>query len=143
MFPLDADILIALGDSDHEHHQRCSSWFLSPEREAWATCPLTENAFVRILGHSNYPGFVGPADARSVLRALTAAPGHQFWLDALSVCDTDAFPRLTGSRSLTDLYLLGLAIARKDRFATLDERIDASLLPGGPSAYLLLPSGKP
>ena len=140
MHLLDVNILIALGDPAHVHHRRVRAWFLSSERQAWATCPLTENGFVRILGHSGYPDFAGGTEeARAALRALTSAPGHQFWPDDVSVTDPGAFPRLSASKHLTDHYLLALAVHRGGKFATLDQRIDASLVAGGPAACFLLP----
>jgi hypothetical protein len=54
MYLLDVNILIALADPNHIHHGRARGWFLSEHREAWATCPLTENGFIRILGHASY-----------------------------------------------------------------------------------------
>lgn len=140
MYLLDVNILIALGDPNHIHHGRARGWFLSERREAWATCPLTENAFIRILGHANYPEFDGDTDdARAALQVLTSAPGHQFWSDALSITDSALFPELPASKHLTDVYLLALAIQRQGRFATFDERIKSGAIPGGTAAYFLVP----
>jgi predicted nucleic acid-binding protein len=47
-------------------------------------------------------------------------------------------PDLPASKSLTDLYLLALAVSRQACFATFDRRIDPSLLPDGPAAFYLL-----
>ena len=140
MHLLDVNILIALGDPVHTHHQRARSWFLSPARDAWATCPLTENGFVRIVGQNAYQSFTGATeDARAALNVLTSNPGHQFWPDSLSLRDKVVFPQLSRSKHLTDFYLLALAVSRKGKFATLDPRVDPSLVPGGPQAYFLLP----
>ena len=140
MYLLDANLLIALGDPNHIHHGRARGWFLSAQREGWATCPITENAFIRILGHPNYPEFGGDCnDARAALRVLTSASGHQFWSDDLSITDSGMFPKLAGSKLLTDVYLLGLAVHRHGEFATFDERIRPGLVPGGGDAYFLVP----
>jgi len=137
---LDVNILLALGDSTHPHHQRARNWFLSPEREVWATCPLTENGFIRIAGHSSYKTFPGGStEARAAMDLLTSNPGHQFWADDLSLRDLNLFPNLPGSKHLTDLYLLALAVSHEGRFATLDERIDPGLVPGGKQACFILP----
>ena len=105
----------------------------------WATCPLTENAFLRILSQRSYPRTLGsPTEARRVLRRLLASPGHQFWPDDLSLADTRHFPALPESKALTDLYLLALAVKHGGRLATLDAGIDASIIPGGPAALLVL-----
>lgn len=140
MYLLDANILIALGDADHTHHHRAMRFFGDHAvSSGWATCPLTENAFLRILGHASYEGGPGSPDlARRSLRSITGAPGHQFWPDSISLVDARIFPRLSTTKQLTDLYLLALAIQRGGRLATLDSRIDPNLLSGGASAYYVL-----
>ena len=55
MYLLDINILIALADPDHEHHGKAESFFLANHRLGWATCPITENGFVRIISSSSYP----------------------------------------------------------------------------------------
>ncbi len=140
MYLLDANILIALGDPNHIHHARARGWFLSADREAWATCPLTENAFIQILGHPSYPEFTGDTDdARAALRVLTSAPGHQFWSDDLSITDPASVPKLYSSKHLTDLYLLALVVHRHGQFATFDERIKPAKVQRGAAAYFLVP----
>lgn len=140
MYLLDVNVLIALGDPGHVQHARARAWFLSPARQAWATCPITENGFVRILAQPSYMGFAGgPDDARAALGHLTALPGHQFWPDEVSLCDTTRIPRIPSPNLVTDLYLLALAVARKGKFATLDQRLDPALIPGARHACFVLP----
>jgi hypothetical protein len=139
MFLLDVNVLIALIDPAHPHHEPALSFFKRNSNSGWATCPLTENGLLRILGNPLYPGGPGsPEEARILLRSLTAMPGHQFWPDELSLIDPRIFPNLPASKSLTDLYLLALAASRQACFATFDRRIDPSLLPDGPAAFYLL-----
>ena len=45
---LDINVLIALVDSAHTHHSRDRRWFEQRQSEHWATCPITENRFVRV-----------------------------------------------------------------------------------------------
>ena len=85
------------------------------EREAvtggWATCPTTENAFLRILSHPSYRRSLGnPMEARRVLSRLMAAPGHQFWPEDLTLTDDRLQPKLPASKHLTDHFLLALAM---------------------------------
>lgn len=139
---LDASALIALGDAGHQHEAAALDFF---QNEAvpggWATCPLTQNAFLRILSAPGYPRSTASAqEARRLLQRLVAAPGHQFWADDLSLLDADAFPNLPDSKALTDLYLLGLAVKHGARFATFDKGIDASLVSGGAAALFLIPT---
>lgn len=139
MYLLDVNVLIAVLDPLHEHHDKAADWFLANHRNGWATCPLTENGFVRITGHPNYPGGAGSSEiARTMLQALIAQPGHQFWPDSLSINNQKLLPKLPASRHLTDVYLLALAIEKQGQLVTLDKRIDATLLTGGASAYLVI-----
>jgi toxin-antitoxin system PIN domain toxin len=137
---LDINILIALVDPAHVHHQRSRIWFFGPSVSAWATCPIVENGFVRILSQPVYPGFGGSvSDARDALQVLTSFPGHQFWKDEVSICDSKVFSSVTSSKNLTDQYLLALAVGNGGKFATLDERIKAESVTGGAGAFVLVP----
>jgi toxin-antitoxin system PIN domain toxin len=140
MHLLDANVLIAMGDPSHVQHGRAQRWFHSQPARAWATCPLTENAFLRIIGGVNYPGAIGsPQVLRSVLDQICSFPGHQFWTDDLSLREKKAFPTLPVAKHLTDIYLLALAVEHRAKLATLDKRIDPRLVLGGASAYFLIP----
>ena len=136
---LDVNVLIALVDRDHPHHAAAARFFAETRSAGWATCPLVENGFIRILGHPNYRNGPGSAaGARDHLREFIAMPGHQFWPDDVSLSDARLFPTLPRAKALTDLYLLALAVKRGGRFATFDAGIDATLVPGGPAAYALI-----
>jgi hypothetical protein len=142
MHLLDVNIVVALCDTAHEFHADASAWFGEVRAGGWATCPITENGLVRIFGHSAYPDGPGsPAKARTLLQALTRTPGHVFWADDVSIADAVVFPSLdnVNSSSLTDLYLLGLAIHRGAKFATFDRHIDTAVLPGGVAALAFVP----
>ena len=136
---LDINVLIARQDADHEHHDRSVRWLHQHAAAGWATCPITENGFVRILGHPSYPGWPGtPERAANALRQLIAAiPGHRFLSDEISLLDAALLPSLqgVGSRALADLYLLALAVHHGARFVTLDARVNPDLVPGGRAAY--------
>jgi toxin-antitoxin system PIN domain toxin len=136
MLLLDINILIAIADADHVHHQRARAFFDANHATGWATCPLTENGFIRILGHHAYPKGPGSSHlARCLLDMMCTQPGHAFWPDEISLRGMGNLPV---SKHLTDHYLLGLAIHRKGQLATMDKRIDASTLPGGSAAYLVI-----
>lgn len=139
---LDVNVLIALCDPAHPHHPAARSFFTSGlTRNGWATCPIVENGFLRIFGGRKYPGGPGsPQAARTFLARLIAMGGHQFWPEDLTLTDAQMFPGLTVSEDLTDLYLLGLAVKHGGRFATFDEGIDTSLIPGGAAAYFAIPT---
>jgi predicted nucleic acid-binding protein len=52
---LDVNLLLALTDPMHIHHESAYRWFAGKGQKAWATCPLTENGFVRI---ASYPALL-------------------------------------------------------------------------------------
>jgi toxin-antitoxin system PIN domain toxin len=136
---LDANVLIALVDPSHPHHAAAVRYFPTAQKAGWATCPLVENAFIRILGHANYRNGPGSSElARQILLQYRAAPGHQFLADDVTLCDLRRFPALRGSRALTDLYLLALAVKHHARFVTFDTGIDVSLVADGRHAFHLL-----
>ena len=41
-FLLDVNVLIALLDPNHVHHDLAQAWFESARSRSWATCPITE-----------------------------------------------------------------------------------------------------
>lgn len=89
-FLLDVNVLIAMIDPTHVGHDAAHSWFRTTGAASWATCPLTENGVIRIVGLPKYPNTVGSpaAAARFVLR-LRSLPGHIFWKDDLSLVESD------------------------------------------------------
>jgi toxin-antitoxin system PIN domain toxin len=142
---LDVNVLIALLWPAHEHYDDAHSWFIARGRTArWATCPLTELAFVRIVSN---PGFsadaLAPAEALSLLERNLAHPGHEFWADDVGLVNAvgPLAGRLQGHRQLTDAYLLALATRRRGVLATFDGGLRA--LAGGERATRLelVPTG--
>lgn len=125
---LDTNLLIALLWPSHERHDLAVKWFVRHRAKGWATCPITQAGFVRIVSN---PAFsrdaVQPREAVHVLSANTAAQDHAFWPDEIPVAEAVAFTgiRLMGHQQVTDAYLLGLAIRRGGVLATLDQRIAA------------------
>jgi uncharacterized protein len=134
---LDINVLIALCDPNHIDHQRVAVWFEEIGGEAWVSCPITENGFIRILSNPNYPGLCGSVFvATKLLQGFRRQKGHEFWADDYSIVDgTIDLSRLAGHKQITDLYLLGLAARRKARFASVDRLVPAELVQGGAEAY--------
>jgi hypothetical protein len=141
IYLLDANVLIALLDIEHAHHARALRFFPTAQRQGWATCPLVENAFLRIFGRPGYPNGPGSPDvARRLLVQYCTTAGHHFLPDDATLRDSHEFASLSKSDALTDLYLLGLAVKHGARFATFDARIDPALIPGGAEALYLIPT---
>ncbi len=144
-FLLDVNVLIARADSRHVHHRRCRRWEAEHAAASLCTCPLTENGFLRIYGHPDYPGGPGsPGEALIELRHLLALPGHRFLPADLTIARASMFGSLAGvsPRQLADLYLLGVASRHGVRFATMDENVPAALIAGGPAALHVIPADR-
>ncbi|MEJ1959344.1 MAG: hypothetical protein WDM70_07870 [Nitrosomonadales bacterium] len=85
---------------------------LQQGKESWATCPLTENGVIRIVGHVRYPNSPGtPAEVAQLMAGLCTLPGHAFWPDKISLLDANKIDasRILSSTQVTDSYLLALA----------------------------------
>ena len=88
-FLLDVNVLIALIDPTHVAHDAAHRWFTATGAASWATCPLTENGVIRIVGHPKYPNSTGsPAAVAPVVLGLRSLPGHVFWTDDFSLIDS-------------------------------------------------------
>jgi uncharacterized protein len=130
-FLLDANVLISLAWSAHRSHGKVLEWFKRRASAGWATCPLTEASFVRILSNPAFsPDALTPRDALALLQANVADPGHRFWADEVGLAHAlEPFQtRITGHQRVTDAYLLGLAMHQAGKLATMDESI-VTLLP--------------
>jgi uncharacterized protein len=127
---LDANVLIAMAWPTHRAHEKVQDWFSSHARAGWATCPLTQTAFVRVLSNPTFsPDALTPRDALALLQANLSHPTHNFWPDHLSLIQAlELFTgRLTGYQQITDAYLLGLAMHKHGKLATMDHSIVALL----------------
>jgi toxin-antitoxin system PIN domain toxin len=140
-FLIDINVLIALIDPAHVQHDRAHEWFAVSGRRAWATCPLTENGVLRIVGHARYPNSPGtPAAVAELLRVLCALQGHDFWPDDTTLLDPARVDgsRLLDSAQVTDSYLLALASAHGGQLATFDQRLVADAVVNGAQALHLI-----
>lgn len=136
---LDINLLLALTDPMHVHHDIAHQWFAQTGRYMWATCPLTENGFVRIASHPKYPNRPGDASVvLAMLRQFCDMEGHQFWAEDISLRDLLSADAVFTHQQITDLYLLGLAVHRHGKLATLDHRIPASAIQDGVQALEML-----
>ena len=129
---LDVNVLVALFDPAHVHHELSHDWFADNRRRGWATTPITENAVLRIFGNPKYgsnaerPELVAPR-----LRAFCSADDHLFWPAAISLADISVFQLAFAShRQLTDVYLLGLAQANGGALSTFDRSIPLKAVVG-------------
>jgi toxin-antitoxin system PIN domain toxin len=140
-FLLDVNVLIALIDPGHVAHDDAHGWFAARGAAAWATCPLTENGVIRIVGNPRYPNSPGsPAIVAEIVGKLRKLPGHVFWFDDVSLVGdaaVDATKILT-SAQVTDTYLLALAKAHGGQLATFDRKLTTAGVKQGKAALHLI-----
>jgi toxin-antitoxin system PIN domain toxin len=137
---LDVNMLVGLSDAEHIHHDKALTWWNDNQGEGWATCPLTQNGFVRVISGSRYRHPQKLADALAQLRGLLALPGHAFWLDDISLADLAVFDHrhILGSNQITDVYLLALAVKNGGRLVTLDQGVSLRAVRGAEERHLLV-----
>jgi uncharacterized protein len=138
---LDVNVLIALIDPAHVQHDNAHAWFASVGSKAWATCPLTENGVLRIVGHSRYPNSPGtPAAVAELMATFLTHPNHELWLDEFSLLDSRHVhaARLLDSAQVTDTYLLALAAAHQGKLATFDKQLVTDAVVNGRQALCVI-----
>jgi toxin-antitoxin system PIN domain toxin len=138
---LDVNVLIALIDPAHVRHDRAHTWFAAEGQHAWATCPLTENGVLRIVGAARYPSSPGtPAAVAELLSIFRTLKGHEFWPDDISLFDTSVVRcnRLLNSGQVTDTYLLALASDHGGKLATFDRQLVVDAVVYGDKALHLI-----
>ncbi|WP_420959703.1 TA system VapC family ribonuclease toxin [Brucella sp. IR073] len=142
-FLLDVNVLIALIDPGHVAHDDAHRWFANIGHVSWATCPITENGVIRIVGNPKYPNTPGtPADVAAIIAKLRTLPGHVFWADDLSLVDSNHVDpsRILTPAQITDTYLLALAAAHNGQLATFDRKLSSGAVKQGKTALHLIGS---
>ncbi len=120
---LDANLLIALTHAAHVHHREAHTWFTQVPKRQFATCAMTQLAFVRLSCNPRVVGeSITPTLALRALDELAAHPQHGYWAESPEPLRMGTLnsPALVGHRQVTDAYLLGLAVQHRQTLATLD-----------------------
>lgn len=135
---LDVNLLIALLDRQHVHHDGAHAWWAANQSHGWASSPITQNGMLRVLTQPRYPNPLKFVDAHALLRQQLADANHEFWPDDVSVLDVARFDhtRILGPGQLTDVYLLALAVSKGGRLVTLDESIPLAAVRGAEPRHL-------
>lgn len=88
MHLLDVDVLLALAWPNHVHHAVAHAWFARARRDGWATCPVTESAFIQVSSsHRVTPDARTPAEAALLLHRMCQVGGHVFVADPVSLAE--------------------------------------------------------
>lgn len=141
---LDVNVLIALIDPSHVAHDAAHAWFAAEGARSWATCPITENGVLRILGNPKYPNSPGsPAFVAPIVTQMRGLAGHTFWTDDISLTGSEIVEpdKIATPAQVTDVHLLALAVAKGGKLATFDRRLAVNAVRGGRSAVALLGGG--
>ncbi len=143
---LDANLLIALTQAAHVHHGEAHGWFGAQPHRRWASCAITQLAFLRLTSNPKVTGCeTTPAEALQALAAMVGNEAHEYWSEAPEPAGlaTLQHPALVGHRQVTDAYLLGLAVERRQRLATLDRGLLSFATAAGHEAHVELVSAAP
>jgi toxin-antitoxin system PIN domain toxin len=136
----DVNVVIALIDPLHVHHERAHRWFAARGADSWHTSPTVQNGVLRIVGHAKYPTSQPTPVVMASVESLVAHPGHVFLPDAVSLLDSAVnAERLLSSGQITDTYLLHLASSNGAQLATFDARLVTSAVADGDAALFLIP----
>ena len=87
----DVNLLLALFQPDHVHFERAQEWWKTNEKYGWASCPLTQNGFARILSQQTYRKPMPTAEAIARLAEQIERTDHEFWPDDVSITDRGVF----------------------------------------------------
>lgn len=127
---LDVNVLVAIGATEHEFHDRVTAWvrdLRSNRVLELLTCSITELGFVKVLSQTPLYGFT-VATARALLLRMKEEDPTLFTF----VADDHDISRIPSwakyPKQITDGHLVQLAKSNGAIFATLDRRIPGALL---------------
>jgi toxin-antitoxin system PIN domain toxin len=134
----DLNVLISLFEEQHVHYLKAHYWWEQNLSLGWASCPLTQNGFLRVLSQPSYQIPVPLPKALQYLSDVTKREDHTFWPDDLSLLDDNRInhERILGPKQLTDIYLLALAVKHGGRLVTFDRRIPIAAVRGAKSHHV-------
>ncbi len=137
---LDVNVLIALFDASHVHHETAHDWMGHNRARGWATCPVTQNGCIRVLSQLQRGARAQVTEIVRRLHAAVSVPEHTFWHDSISLCDASLFEssRILTPKNLTDIYLLALAGVNGGRLVTFDRAIPLSAVTGATETRIVV-----
>lgn len=123
VFLLDANVLLALAWPNHLFHQRAVTRMERRSHSHWATCSLTQAAFVRLSSNpAVVPNAKTPAEAGTMLETLVSDPAHTFLVPKSGQMAklSELLARCHGHKQVNDAFLLWIAISRGAILLTFD-----------------------
>ncbi len=120
---LDANVLLALAWPNHPFHQRARTRLSRRGRQRWATCLLTQAAFVRLSSNPVVvPGAKSPGAAGEMLERFMSLPDHVVLEGKRSRLSKlkELLARCHGHNQTNDAFLIWLALCHAGRLLTFD-----------------------
>lgn len=120
---LDANVLLALAWPNHPFHRRAAARMSRRGNFRWATCLLTQAAFVRLSSDpAVMPAAKTPAEAGAMLETLANDSAHVFMepKNGQVAKLTALFARCHGHNQVNDAFLLWIAMTRGATLLTFD-----------------------
>jgi hypothetical protein len=135
---LDVSVLLPLFDARHTQHAPARNWLALDGDKGWASCPLTQNGFARIISKPGYARPISLQIAFSMLLDQVKQTDHEFWPDDISITDASLFDHayILGPNQITDVYLLGLAVKNGGRLVTFDRGLSFKAVRGAEARHL-------
>lgn len=140
---LDVNVWIALIDPAHPHHEIAQHWFGKYE-DGFSSCPIVQNGVLRIMANPSYDSGDDEQFSYPMLfdlyKTSLSKVNHEFWPDDVSLLSAQHFNHDTihSHKQLTDIYLLGLAVAHKGCLVTFDRHIALSHVVGASKRNLIV-----
>ncbi len=122
---LDVNVLLGLAWPNHQFHATAHRWFQRESNKGWATCAMTQLAFIRL---SSNPAFASEAvsavQAAELLQHYCSRPEHRFW-ESPSAADPALYRHVLGHQQVMDAWIVAAARHHHGRVATFDVRMGA------------------
>ena len=132
---LDVNVLIGLLDANHEYHAAVMEWWNQNDGQ-WASCPITQNGYLRIVTQQKYSNTISVNEALKKLMQTVSTTAHVFLFDDISLLDKKlvTHKHIQGPKQMTDIYLLALSVSHGAQFVTLDTGVSHVAVPRATNA---------
>jgi toxin-antitoxin system PIN domain toxin len=140
---LDVNVWISLIDPAHPHHRLAQDWF-GAYNKGFASCPIIQNGVLRIMASPSYDsgddGQYSYPMLFDLFKTSISKVNHSFWPDSISLLSASHFNHdmIMSDKQLTDIYLLGLAVAHGGCLVTFDRHIALSHVVGASKEHLIV-----
>jgi predicted nucleic acid-binding protein len=137
----DINTVLALLDPLHVHHDDAHHWYEAVSPVQLLICPHVENGVMRIASQPRYPNHLGTAaNVREILKKFIDQLDVKHCTSEPSLLDEKILksPEQLTPSSISDLYLLAVALSNGAKLATFDQRIKSSAIQGGKKALEII-----